>query len=84
MQQTPILSLQGKSWESKQSECEVSTVIHKHCMWSASDQPWERLSARGTDEWEGSFEILGIHKRIEADMPKSVVRTTNILMQVLE
>lgn len=43
----PILPLRGKPWESKQTECKVNTIIHKLCMWSESDQPWERLSARG-------------------------------------
>lgn len=32
---------------------------------------------------EGLIEILGIYKRIEADTLKSVVKTTNILRQVL-
>ena len=45
----PILPLRGKPWESKQAECKVNTIIHKLSMWSAPDQPWERLPARGMD-----------------------------------
>lgn len=44
-----ILPLQGKSWENEQTECKVNTIIHKLCMWSTSDQPRERLSARGME-----------------------------------
>ncbi|TNN88303.1 hypothetical protein EYF80_001519 [Liparis tanakae] len=53
-----ILPLQGKPWENKQTECKVNTIIHKLRMWSASDQPPERLSARGMGGEGGSFEIL--------------------------
>lgn len=57
----PVLPLPGKPWESKQTECKVNTIIHRLCMWSVSDQPRGRLSARG-DGWGGSFKILWIQR----------------------
>lgn len=78
----PFLLLQGKPWESKQTECKVNTIMHKPSMWSASDQLWEQLSARGMD---GSAHLKSSEykKRMEADMLKSVVKITNMLLQVL-
>lgn len=40
---------EGSPGSVKQTECKVNTILHKLRMWSASDQPWERLSARGMD-----------------------------------
>lgn len=44
-----ILPPKGKSWESKQAECKVNTIIQKLCVGSAPDQLWDWLSARRVD-----------------------------------
>lgn len=47
--------------------------MHKLRMWPASDQLWERLSARGMDG-KAHLKSFEYTKRIEADMWKSALR----------
>lgn len=51
-------------------------------MWSASDQPWERLSERGMDG-RAHLKSFEYTKRIEADMLKSALKMTETLLPVL-
>lgn len=62
-----IFSLRGKPLESKPAECKVNTFIDKLGMWSASDQPWERLSARVGGEGGCRLKSFEYTKRSEAE-----------------
>lgn len=75
-------TLHGKPWESKQTECKVNTFIDRLCMWSASDQPQQRLSARGLDG-RAHLKSFENTKRTEADVLKSELKMTNMLPQEL-